>query len=99
MKTIITIYCKNTRQYYDVPCGTSLLDIYHQIGLQLPYPIVAARVNYKVQHLTLVGLGLKILSILPLIDILLGIIGWLVELYIAVGVVVAILVFLKVIKK
>ncbi len=51
MKTIITIYCKNTRQYYDVPCGTSLLDIYHQIGLQLPYPIVAARVNYKVQHL------------------------------------------------
>ncbi|MBP3587276.1 MAG: nucleoside kinase [Paludibacteraceae bacterium] len=51
MKTRITIYCKNTRQYYDVPCGTSLLDIYHQIGLQLPYPIVAARVNYKVQHL------------------------------------------------
>ena len=51
MKTSITIYCKNTRQYYDVPCGTSLLDIYHQIGLQLPYPIVAARVNYKVQHL------------------------------------------------
>ena len=47
----------------------------------------------------LVGLGLKVLSILPLIDILLGIIGWLVELYIAVGVVVAILVFLKVIKK
>ena len=47
----------------------------------------------------LIGLGLKILSILPLIDILLGIIGWLVELYIAVGVVVAILVFLKVIKK
>ena len=47
----------------------------------------------------LIGLGLKILAILPLIDILLGIIGWLVELYIAVGVVVAILVFLKVIKK
>ena len=47
----------------------------------------------------LIGLGLKILAILPLIDIILGIIGWLVELYIAVGVVVAILVFLKVIKK
>ena len=47
----------------------------------------------------LIGLGLKILAILPLIDILLSIIGWLVELYIAVGVVVAILVFLKVIKK
>ena len=47
----------------------------------------------------LIGLGLKVLSILPLIDILLGIIGWVVELYIAVGVVVSILVFFKVIKK
>ena len=47
----------------------------------------------------LVGLGLKVLAILPLIDILLGIIGWLVELYIAVGVVISILVFLKIVKK
>ena len=47
----------------------------------------------------LIGLGLKILSILPLIDILLSIIGWLVELYIAVGVVISILVFLKIVKK
>ena len=47
----------------------------------------------------LIGLGLKVLAILPLIDILLGIIGWVVELYIAVGVVVSILVFFKVIKK
>ena len=47
----------------------------------------------------LIGLGLKVLSILPLIDILLSIIGWVVELYIAVGVVVAILVFLKIVKK
>ena len=47
----------------------------------------------------LIGLGLKILAILPLIDILLSIIGWLVELYIAVGVVISILVFLKIVKK
>ena len=47
----------------------------------------------------LIGLGLKILAILPLIDILLSIIGWIVELYIAVGVVISILVFLKIVKK
>ena len=47
----------------------------------------------------LIGLGLKVLAILPLIDILLSIIGWLVELYIAVGVVISILVFLKIVKK
>lgn len=47
----ITIYCKNTRQYYDIECGTSLLDLYKQIGIQLPYHVVAARVNYKLQSL------------------------------------------------
>lgn len=52
MNDLVTIYCKNNHQYYDVPRGTTLLDIYHQIGLQLKYPVVAALVNYKVQNLT-----------------------------------------------
>ena len=52
MENTVTIYCKNDKQYYDIQRGTALLDVYHQIGLQLPYPVVAARVNYKVQDLT-----------------------------------------------
>ncbi len=51
MEATIRIYCKNTRQFYNIPCGTSLLELYRQIGLQLPYPVVAARVNYKMQNL------------------------------------------------
>lgn len=47
----IRIYCKNNKQYYDIPCGTSLLELYHHIGLELKYPVVAARVNYKLQNL------------------------------------------------
>jgi len=47
----IRIYCKNNHQFYEIPCGTSLLELYHSTGLQLPYPVVAARVNYKMQNL------------------------------------------------
>lgn len=47
----ITIYCKNTKQYHDVPCGSSLLEIYNQLNITLPYKVVAARVNYKVEDL------------------------------------------------
>lgn len=47
----VTVYCKNTKEYYDIPRGTSLLEFYNQIGLKLSYPVVAARVNYKVQNL------------------------------------------------
>lgn len=52
MENIVTIYCKNNKQYYDIARGTSLLDVYKMIGLKLPYPVIAARVNYKVQDLT-----------------------------------------------
>lgn len=52
MQETVTIYCKNNKQYYDIKRGTALLDVYHQIGLKLPYPVVAALVNYKVQDLT-----------------------------------------------
>ncbi|MBQ7531081.1 MAG: nucleoside kinase [Paludibacteraceae bacterium] len=52
MENTVTIYCKNNKQYYDIQRGTALLDVYRQIGLQLPYPVVCARVNYKTQDLT-----------------------------------------------
>lgn len=47
----IRIYCKNNKQFYEIPCGTSLMELYHIVGIQLPYPVVAARVNYKMQNL------------------------------------------------
>ena len=51
MQNKITIYCKNIKEYVDIPCGTSLKDLYQQLALQMPYPVIAARVNYKVQSL------------------------------------------------
>ena len=51
MQNKITIYCKNTTEYVDIPCGTSLKDLYQQLALEMPYPVIAARVNYKVQSL------------------------------------------------
>ena len=47
----VTIYCKNTRAYYDIDCGTSLMQLYEMIQPQLRYRVVAARVNYKLQNL------------------------------------------------
>ena len=51
MQHLVTIYCKNNKQFVQIPCGTSLHDLYHQLVLDLPYPVIAARVNYKVQNL------------------------------------------------
>ena len=47
----ITIFCKNTQDYHEFPIGSSLLEIYQSLNLQLPYPVVAARVNYKAEGL------------------------------------------------
>lgn len=51
MHNLVTIYCKNNRQFVQIPCGTSLQALYEQLNLTLPYPVIAARVNYKVQSL------------------------------------------------
>ncbi len=50
---LINIYCKNNKQFVQIPCGTSLHDLYEQLRptIDAPYPIIAARVNYKVQSL------------------------------------------------
>ena len=51
MSPTITIFCKNTKQYYDVPRGISLIELKERIGIELPYPVVAAHVNYKAENL------------------------------------------------
>lgn len=51
MQNLITIYCKNTKEYVQIPCGTSLKELAEQLSLDMRYPVVAARVNYKVQNL------------------------------------------------
>ena len=53
MHILVTIYCKNNKQFIQIPCGTSIKDLYEQLRpeLDIHYPIIAARVNYKVQSL------------------------------------------------
>ena len=51
MEPTITVYCKNTHTYHEVPRGISLTELKDRIGLKLKYPIVAAHVNYKVENL------------------------------------------------
>ena len=51
MEATITVYCKNTHTYHEVPRGISLIQLKDLIGIQLPYPIIAAHVNYKVENL------------------------------------------------
>jgi uridine kinase len=47
----VTIYCKNTKSYHDYPLGTSVIEIYQDLKIDLKYPVMAARVNYKVEDL------------------------------------------------
>lgn len=47
----VTIYCKNTKSYHIYPLGISLIEIYRDLDIKLKYPVMAARVNYKVEDL------------------------------------------------
>ena len=51
MEKQVTIYCKNTKSYHNYPLGTSLIEIYQDLKIELKYQVVAARVNYKVEDL------------------------------------------------
>jgi len=51
MEKEVTIYCKNTKSYHNYPLGTSLIEIYQDLKIDLKYPVMAARVNYKVEDL------------------------------------------------
>lgn len=51
MEQTITIFCKNTQTYHKVPRGISLSELKDKLGIHMQYPIIAARVNYKVEDL------------------------------------------------
>jgi len=51
MEKQVTIFCKNTKSYHNYPIGTSLIEIYQDLAIDLKYQVVAARVNYKVEDL------------------------------------------------
>lgn len=51
MSNQVTIYCKNTKSYHNFPLGISLIEMYNLLSIQLPFQVVAARVNYKVEDL------------------------------------------------
>ena len=51
MKDMLQIYCKNNNIRKDFPIGSSLLEIYSQMGLDFPYQVVSAKVNNKSEGL------------------------------------------------
>ena len=48
---MLQIYCKNNKETRGFPEGTSLIDIYRELGLNMPYGPVSAKVNNKVENL------------------------------------------------
>ena len=48
---MLQIYCKNNKETKEIPEGTSLIDIYRELGLNMPYGPVSAKVNNKVENL------------------------------------------------
>lgn len=48
---MLQIYCKNNKETREFPEGTSLIEIYNQLGLNMPYGPVSAKVNNKVENL------------------------------------------------
>ncbi|MEI8084739.1 MAG: nucleoside kinase [Paludibacter sp.] len=51
MEKQVTIFCKNTKTYHNYPLGTSLIEVFDDLQIELKYQVVAARVNYKVEDL------------------------------------------------
>lgn len=48
---MLQIYCKNNKETREIPEGISLIDIYRELGLNMPYGPVSAKVNNKVENL------------------------------------------------
>ena len=44
---MLQVYCKNNQSYIKVENGSSLLEIYRDLNLQMPYQVVSAKVNNK----------------------------------------------------
>lgn len=47
----IRIYCSNNNERMDFPIGSSLLDIYQGLNLNMPYQVVSAKVNNRAEGL------------------------------------------------
>lgn len=47
----IRIFCKNTNAYHDVPKGATLEDVYHLLGIEMPYCVTSCKVNNRVEGL------------------------------------------------
>ena len=52
---MVRIYCRNNGVTKEFPCGVSLKEIYDGLGLDMPYGVIAARVNNVTE-----GLGLRL---------------------------------------
>ena len=51
MSNKVLVHCKNTDQIIEINEGDSLLQIYGQSGVELPYQVLCARVNNKTEDL------------------------------------------------
>ncbi|MBQ8502383.1 MAG: nucleoside kinase [Bacteroides sp.] len=51
MKHMLQICCKNSNILQTIPTGSSLLEIYQALKLNLPYQVVSAKVNNRVEGL------------------------------------------------
>jgi uridine kinase len=51
MNDKIKIYCKNNKMYKTFDAGISILDIYNEMGVRLPYEPTCAKVNNKTESL------------------------------------------------
>lgn len=51
MGKTVTIFCKNLNTYHEVPIGTSLREIFNLLDVKMPFQVMAAKVNNKVQSL------------------------------------------------
>ncbi|MBQ8225081.1 MAG: nucleoside kinase [Bacteroides sp.] len=51
MKHMLQICCKNNNIIKNYPAGTSLLEIYSDLGLNFPYQVVSAKVNNRTEGL------------------------------------------------
>lgn len=57
MKQMLQICCKNNKIIKEFPVGSTIFEIYQGLDLQLPYPVVSARVNNRSE-----GLGYRVFN-------------------------------------
>ncbi len=51
MNNTVRIFCKNNNEYREFPIGLTLLDIFRELNIAMPYPVVSAKVNNRMEGL------------------------------------------------